>query len=94
MADMDESVSNDGVQPGTIEKPVQIDRSSSHAQGTTVLATDDVDANLARVDDAIEAIGWGKYQWQLAITCGFGFLVDQVGLLNHSYPHLPKSCWS
>ncbi|UNI24496.1 hypothetical protein JDV02_010236 [Purpureocillium takamizusanense] len=62
-----------------IEKP-QVDGASSHSQSGSP-AIDDSHANLARVDDAIEAIGWGKYQWQLALTCGFGFLADQMLLV-------------
>ena len=34
--------------------------------------------NAAVIQDAIEAIGMGRYQWQLMISCGFGFVVDQV----------------
>lgn len=49
-------------------------------EGTMVTEIDVLANNLARVDEAIEAIGWGKYQWQLTITCSFGFLVDQVRL--------------
>lgn len=32
------------------------------------------DSNIVIVHHAIEAIGMGKYQWQLLTTCGFGFL--------------------
>jgi hypothetical protein len=35
-------------------------------------------ANLILVDETIEAIGFGKFQWQLTLSCGFGFLADQV----------------
>lgn len=28
---------------------------------------------------AIETIGMGLYQWQLLVSCAFGFVVDQVG---------------
>ena len=46
----------------------------SVAQGTAdVLASNEV-----VVDQAIDAIGMGRYQWQLLFSCGFGFLVDQV----------------
>lgn len=40
--------------------------------------------NLHVVQQAIETIGMGKYQWLLAFSCGFGFLVDQVRI-----GHLP-----
>lgn len=34
--------------------------------------------NIAVVDNAIQTIGFGKYQIRLFFTCGFGFFVDQV----------------
>lgn len=46
----------------------------SVAQGTVdILASNEV-----VVDQAIDAIGMGRYQWELLFSCGFGFLVDQV----------------
>lgn len=54
----------------SLEKPIE--PTSSHAEGPTE------NINNALVAEAIEAIGFGKYQWQLTFTCGFGFLVDQV----------------
>lgn len=54
----------------SLEKPVA--HHLSHAEGEVE------NVNLALVAEAIEAIGFGKYQWQLTLTCGFGFLVDQV----------------
>lgn len=53
-----------------LEKPIE--PLSSHAEG------DVENLNHVLVTEAIEAIGFGKYQWQLTFTCGFGFLVDQV----------------
>lgn len=35
-------------------------------------------SNELVVDHVIEAIGMGRYQWQLLFSCSFGFLVDQV----------------
>ncbi|OJJ61376.1 hypothetical protein ASPSYDRAFT_56700 [Aspergillus sydowii CBS 593.65] len=50
----------------------------SVAQGTVdVLASNEV-----VVDQAIDAIGMGRYQWQLLFSCGFGFLVDQMLLIS------------
>lgn len=40
--------------------------------------------NTAIFNQAIESLGFGRYQWKMFFTCGFGFLVDQVNL-NHSY---------
>ncbi|VUC33006.1 unnamed protein product [Clonostachys rosea] len=40
-----------------------------------------VDTNLRLVDEAIEAIGFGRFQIQLTFTSGFGFLVDQMILV-------------
>lgn len=54
----------------SLEKP--LGHHLSHAEGEVE------HINLAIVTEAIEAIGFGKYQWQLTFTCGFGFLVDQV----------------
>ncbi|XHF99942.1 hypothetical protein AWENTII_003423 [Aspergillus wentii] len=34
--------------------------------------------NIAVVDNAIQTIGFGKYQIRLFFTCGFGFFVDQM----------------
>lgn len=43
------------------------------------------DNNEQVVSQAIEAIGMGRYQWSLAASCGFGFLVDQVRI-----GHIPQ----
>lgn len=34
--------------------------------------------NLKFVGESIDAIGFGKFQWQLTLTCAFGFIADQV----------------
>lgn len=36
------------------------------------------DPNHVIVDNAIEVIGMGRYQWKLTVSCGFGFVVDQA----------------
>lgn len=72
------------------EQRKSLQRLESQTNGTVIdIDRDqtDVQANLARVDEAIEAIGFGKYHWQLVISCGFGFLVDQVSL---SFTHSDK----
>ena len=69
------------------EEMKSFQRTDSQADGTIIdidRAQTDVQANLACVDAAIEAIGFGKYHWQLVISCGFGFLVDQVRLVLYS----------
>lgn len=86
---MEKTTSHNDVEIAVIEKPLGVDRQSSQDR-STMPGVDSTDANLARVDDAIEAIGWGRYHWQLAITCGFGFLVDQVDLSSHSCHVLEK----
>ncbi|KAL4748347.1 hypothetical protein BDW72DRAFT_214851 [Aspergillus terricola var. indicus] len=50
----------------------------SMAQGTV----DALVSNQLVVDQAIDAIGMGRYQWQLLFSCGFGFLVDQMLLIS------------
>ena len=67
----------------SFEKP--FNREPSRVDGTVTSVVNmsssnesDVATNLGLVDETIEAIGFGKYQWQLTVTCGFGFLVDQV----------------
>ncbi|KAL4805427.1 major facilitator superfamily domain-containing protein [Aspergillus unguis] len=52
----------------------------SPAQGNV----DILASNQLVVDQAIEAIGMGRYQWQLLFSCGFGFLVDQILLISIS----------
>lgn len=60
---------------------VPLNYSESHANGI-ITTMDGVNAatlhNHEVINKAIEAIGFGKFQWQLAFSCGFGFLVDQV----------------
>ncbi|KAF4995955.1 hypothetical protein FGRMN_4810 [Fusarium graminum] len=37
------------------------------------------------INNAIQVIGFGKFQWQLTCSCGFGFLVDQMILVSISF---------
>lgn len=43
-------------------------------------AFNEVDQNVLLVERTIEIIGMGPFQWRLAFTCAFGFVVDQVNL--------------
>ncbi|QLI72257.1 Major facilitator-type transporter hxnZ [Metarhizium brunneum] len=38
--------------------------------------------NIATTNHAIEQIGFGRYQWQLFMTCGFGFVMDQLIIVS------------
>jgi hypothetical protein len=61
------------------EKPIE--PVVSNAYGTSESLQDvqsALGANLMLVDETIEAIGFGRFQWQLTLSCGFGFLADQV----------------
>lgn len=78
MADNDNDNTREKRELGIDDKdPAQIDQMQSNIEGSMSVVQIDKN-NLDRVGEAIEAIGWGKYQWQLAVTCSFGFLVDQV----------------
>ncbi|EXA30563.1 hypothetical protein FOVG_18088 [Fusarium oxysporum f. sp. pisi HDV247] len=56
-----------------------LDRVSSHGNGI-VVTVDGTDAatlhNHEVINKAIKTIGFGRFQWQLTFSCGFGFLVD------------------
>jgi len=49
-----------------------------HGSMVSASYADAPNPNHVIVDHAIEAIGMGRYQWYLTISCGFGFVVDQV----------------
>ncbi|KAL4906962.1 hypothetical protein BDW74DRAFT_167020 [Aspergillus multicolor] len=53
-------------------------------RSTTQGTVDVLASNQLVVDQAIDAIGMGRYQWQLLFSCGFGFLVDQMLLISIS----------
>lgn len=69
----------DGGSQKSLETPLE--KMGSLAHGSTA-SLDNHNAtighNLALVDEAIAKIGFGKFQWQLTLSCGFGFIVDQV----------------
>lgn len=46
----------------------------------------DVEQNLKVIEEAVEAIGFGKFHWQLTMSCGFGFLADQVCFFKSDIP--------
>ncbi|KAH8896209.1 putative sugar transporter [Thozetella sp. PMI_491] len=65
----------------------QVTREASHAHGTVLPGAVNADgdiANLVFIENAINTIGMGSYQWRLAFSCGFGFLVDQMLLVSIS----------
>ncbi|KAF0324359.1 major facilitator superfamily transporter [Colletotrichum asianum] len=84
------SVDDDPVEKGDdLGKPIT--PIQSNGRGTTVEYTSnnthalsEVETNLRVIDEAVEAIGFGKFQWQLALSCGFGFLADQMLLVSIS----------
>jgi hypothetical protein len=39
-------------------------------------------------NQAIDSLGFGRYQWEMFFTCGFGFLVDQVSGMKQHHPSL------
>ncbi|WYZ42403.1 hypothetical protein EsH8_VI_000102 [Colletotrichum jinshuiense] len=69
-----------------VEKPLSPVPSNTH--GSTVEYTQQplspTETNLRVIDEAVEAIGFGKFQWQLTLSCGFGFLADQMLLVSVS----------
>lgn len=73
------SVHNEKRGSRTLERP--LGHSANHTNGTiTSLNGEDAATmhNHEVINAAIQAIGFGKFQWQLTFSCGFGFLVDQV----------------
>ena len=51
----------------------------SHGEGQVFSEPNDVvHHNTAVYNHAIEELGFGPYQYGLFLTCGFGFLADQV----------------
>ncbi|KAJ0267568.1 hypothetical protein Brms1b_012663 [Colletotrichum noveboracense] len=84
------SVDDDPVEKGDdLGKPIT--PIPSNGRGTTVEYTSnnthalsEVEINLRVIDEAVEAIGFGKFQGQLALSCGFGFLADQMLLVSIS----------
>lgn len=79
MTDHEESQS----QVGKDDKPSLLQEATSHGHGSALPVSvpgtyEDVSANLQVMDSVIEEIGFGRFQMELALTCGFGFLADQV----------------
>ncbi|KAB8245074.1 major facilitator superfamily domain-containing protein [Aspergillus flavus] len=63
-----------------------ITRKPSLAEGTVTShqGANPPDFNQLAINNAIESIGMGRYQWQLMISCGFGFIADQMLLVSIS----------
>ncbi|KAE8361094.1 major facilitator superfamily domain-containing protein [Aspergillus caelatus] len=63
-----------------------ITRKPSLAEGTVTShqGANPPDFNQLAINHAIEAIGMGRYQWQLMVSCGFGFIADQMLLVSIS----------
>lgn len=83
--DNNDAASIDEKQDGKMFE-ASLDHIPSHANGT-VATIDGIDPATMHNDEvitqAIQAIGFGKFQWQLTFSCGFGFLVDQVNTLTN-----------
>lgn len=74
------------------ELVTDVSRRSSTAEGELFREADHVlHHNTAVFNHAIEQLGFGRYQWQLFFTCGFGFLVDQVHAFREPYRPLTDS---
>ncbi|EMT65609.1 Putative MFS-type transporter PB1E7.08c [Fusarium odoratissimum] len=84
--DNNDAASIDEKQDGKMFE-TSLDHIPSHANGT-VATIDGIDPATLHNDEvitqAIQAIGFGKFQWQLTFSCGFGFLVDQMVLVSIS----------
>ncbi|PIG81617.1 sugar transporter [Aspergillus arachidicola] len=63
-----------------------ITRKQSLAEGTVTShqGANPPDFNQLAINNAIETIGMGRYQWQLMVSCGFGFIADQMLLVSIS----------
>ncbi|KAE8319427.1 major facilitator superfamily domain-containing protein [Aspergillus transmontanensis] len=63
-----------------------ITRKPSLAEGTVIShqGANPPDFNQLAINNAIETIGMGRYQWQLMVSCGFGFIADQMLLVSIS----------
>ena len=63
------------------EKKDELTQTASVSEGKAVphYAPEPSSPNDTIIQNAIETIGMGRYQWQLLASCGFGFIADQVG---------------
>ena len=66
-----------------------ITRKPSLAEGTVTSrqGANPPDFNQLAINNAIEAIGMGRYQWQLMVSCGFGFIADQASFFHDRAVH-------
>jgi hypothetical protein len=61
------------------EKKQDLSKEQSLSEGAVAPHYEtDPGSNIAVIHDAIENIGMGRYQWGLTLSCGFGFIADQV----------------
>lgn len=58
----------------------ELAKMASRADGETEVLQHLSSQNTAIINGLIEEIGFGRYQWNLFVTCGFGFMLDQVSL--------------
>lgn len=63
------------------EKKDELAQTASVSEGKTAphYGPEPCSPNDIVIQNAIETIGMGRYQWQLLASCGFGFIADQVG---------------
>ncbi|PKY07927.1 putative sugar transporter [Aspergillus campestris IBT 28561] len=68
------------------EKKDELTQTPSVSEGKTAphYAPEPSSPNDTIIQNAIEAIGMGRYQWQLLASCGFGFIADQMLLVSIS----------
>ncbi|KAJ6098915.1 sugar transporter [Penicillium canescens] len=67
------------------EKKQELSKEQSLSEGAMVPHNEaDPSSNIAAIHDAIENIGMGRYQWGLTLSCGFGFIADQMLLVTIS----------
>ncbi|KAI0170360.1 sugar transporter [Pestalotiopsis sp. NC0098] len=56
----------------------ELAKMASRADGETEVLQHLSSQNTAIINGLIEEIGFGRYQWNLFVTCGFGFMLDQM----------------
>ncbi|KAF9883609.1 hypothetical protein FE257_003116 [Aspergillus nanangensis] len=75
------------------KKPEQLTHQPSLAEGTVSPPNAEtcLELNQALIHNAIERIGMGRYQWQLMVSCGFGFIADQASRFNFNSLIMPQA---
>ena len=69
------------------DKPSLLQEATSYGDGSALPVSvpgsrGNVSTNHQVMDSVIEEIGFGRFQMELTLTCGFGFLADQVCCLS------------